>query len=53
MGTNGQWYVSSLSGVALSAGAQYVLALEPSGTKSTYMGAEVNGQMSFFVDYLP
>jgi hypothetical protein len=53
MGTNGRWYVSSLSGVALTAGAQYVLALEPSGTKSTYVGAETNGEMSFFVDYQP
>ena len=51
MGTNGQWYVSSLSGVALTAGAQYVLALEPSGSKSTYVGAEPSGEMSFFVDY--
>jgi hypothetical protein len=53
MGTNGQWYVSTLSGVSVTAGAQYVLALEPSGTKSTYVGAETNGQMSFFVDYQP
>jgi hypothetical protein len=53
MGTNGQWYVSSLSAVALSAGAQYVLALEPSGAKSTYVGAETSGELSFFVDYQP
>ena len=53
MGTNGRWYVSSLSGVTLTAGAQYVLALEPSGTKSTYLGAEPSGEMSFFVDYQP
>jgi hypothetical protein len=53
MGTNGKWYVSSLSGVSLTAGAQYVLALEPSGTKSTYVGAETSGKMSFFVDYQP
>jgi hypothetical protein len=53
MGTDGKWYVSGLSGVALTAGAQYVLALEPSGTKSTYVGAEPSGEMSFFVDYQP
>jgi hypothetical protein len=53
MGTNGQWYVSQLSGVHLAAGAQYVLALDPSGANSTYVGAETNGEMSFFVDYLP
>ena len=53
MGTNGKWYVSSLSGVSLTAGAQYMLALEPSGTKSTYVGAEPSGEKSFFVDYQP
>ena len=53
MGTNGKWYVSNLSGVSLASGAQYVLALEPSGTKSTYVGAEPSGEMSFFVDYQP
>jgi hypothetical protein len=53
MGTNGQWYVSPLSGVPLAAGAQYVLALDPAGTKSTYVGAETSGELSFFVDYLP
>ncbi len=53
MGTNGQWYVSALSGIALTAGAQYFLALEPSGAKSTYVGAETNGELSFFVDYQP
>jgi hypothetical protein len=53
MGTNGQWYVSSLNGISLTAGAQYVLALEPSGAKSTYVGAEPNGEKCFFVDYLP
>src|SRR6185437_535954 len=53
MGTNGQWYVSSLSGVHLAAGSQYVLALDPSGSPSTYVGQETSGEMSFFVDYLP
>jgi hypothetical protein len=53
MGTNGQWYVSQMSGLKLAAGTQYVLALDPSGTKSTYVGAETNGEMSFFVDYIP
>jgi hypothetical protein len=36
MGTNGQWYVSALSGLRLAAGTQYVLALDPGGTRSTY-----------------
>lgn len=53
MGTNGQWYVSTLSGIQLTAGAQYMLALEPSGVKSTYVGAETSGEMAFFVDYTP
>jgi len=51
MGTNGQWYVSTLSGLHLAAGTQYVLALDPGGSKSTYVGAETSGEMSFFVDY--
>lgn len=51
MGTNGQWYVSALSGLHLAAGTQYVLALDPGGTKSTYVGAEMTGEMSFFLDY--
>ena len=53
MGTNGQWYVSALSGLHLASGMQYVLALDPGGTKSTYVGSETGGAMSFFVDYLP
>jgi hypothetical protein len=53
MGTDGQWYVSSLNGVSLTAGATYVLALEPSGAKSTYVGAETSGELSLFVDYQP
>jgi hypothetical protein len=52
-GTDGQWYVSRLSGVPLTRGAQYVLALFPSGVKDTYVGAETSGEMAFFVDYLP
>lgn len=53
MGTNAQWYVSALSGLHLVAGTQYLLALDPGGTKSTYVGAETNGTMSFFLDYVP
>jgi hypothetical protein len=53
MGTSGQWYVSALSAVPLVAGTQYVLALDPGGTKSTYVGSETSGVMSFFVDYVP
>jgi hypothetical protein len=34
-GTNGQWYVSRLSGLALTSGTRYVLALDPAGTNST------------------
>lgn len=52
MGTNGRWYVSALSGLHLAAGTQYILALDPGGTKSTYVGAETSGVMSFFLDYL-
>jgi len=52
MGTNGRWYVSALSGLHLAAGSQYVLALDPGGTKSTYVGSETSGVMSFFLDYL-
>jgi hypothetical protein len=29
------------------------LALDPSGSPSTYVGAETNREMAFFVDYLP
>jgi hypothetical protein len=53
MGTNGQWYVSTMSGLHLTSGTSYVLALDPAGNKSTYVGSEVNGEMAFFVDYLP
>jgi hypothetical protein len=50
--SNGQWYVSNLSGLRLRAGTQYVLALAPSGTyNGTYVGAETSGQSSFFIDY--
>jgi hypothetical protein len=52
-GSNGRWYAASLSGVKLVAGTQYILALDPSGSQSTYVGAETNGTMSFFVDYAP
>jgi hypothetical protein len=50
-GTNGQWYVSKMSGLALTSGTRYVLALDPAGTPSTYVGSETNGEMAFFVDY--
>jgi hypothetical protein len=50
-GTNGQWYVSKMSGLALTSGTRYVLALDPTGTPSTYVGSETNGEMAFFVDY--
>ncbi len=53
-GTDGRWYVSSLAGVSLTAGSQYVLALSPSAVfNGTYVGAESNGQLSLFVDYAP
>ena len=52
-GTDGAWYGSAMKGLALVGGTQYVLALDPSGSKSTYVGAETNGEMSFFVDYAP
>lgn len=52
-GTDGRWYVSSLSGVTLVAGTQYLLALNPSGVKDTYVGSETNGTLAFFVDYTP
>jgi len=38
-------------GLALTSGTRYVLALDPSGTPSTYVGSETNGVMAFFVDY--
>ncbi len=52
-GANGAWYVSTLKGLALVSGTRYVLALDPSGTKSTYVGSETNGTMAFFLDYTP
>lgn len=54
--TVGKWYVSSLSGVTLQAGAQYFLALDPSGAfNGTYVGSENQnlGPLSVFVDYTP
>ena len=51
---NGQWYVSSVAGLQLQAGSSYVLAIDPSGAGSTYVGADsANGPMSFFLDYEP
>ncbi len=53
-GANGQWYVSALSGLPLTAGTQYVFALDPSGTHNgTYVGSETSGETAFFVDYAP
>ncbi len=53
-GTSGQWYVSALGGLPLTAGTQYAFALDPSGTyNGTYVGSETSGETSFFVDYAP
>ncbi len=53
-GTDGRWYVSTLSGLRLTAGTQYIFALDPSGSfNGTYVGAETDGETSFFVDYRP
>ena len=53
-GTDGRWYVATLSGVHLNAGSQYSLGLANSGASGgTYVGSENNGQMTFFVDYAP
>jgi hypothetical protein len=40
-----------MSGLALTSGTRYMLALDPAGTNSTYVGAETNGEKAFFVDY--
>jgi Carbohydrate binding module (family 6) len=53
MGANGTWYVSAMKGLAIVSGDQYLLALDPSGTKSTYVGSEIDGTMAFFLDYAP
>ena len=53
MGTSGAWYVSAMKGVPIVSGKQYLLALDPSGTKSTYVGSETNSTMAFFLDYAP
>jgi hypothetical protein len=53
-GTDGQWYTSALPATPLVAGAQYYLALDPSGASSgTYVGSETDGTLSVFVDYTP
>ena len=50
--TNGQWYASNLSGLQLTAGTQYIFALDPSGSfNGTYVSAQTTGESSFFVDY--
>jgi hypothetical protein len=51
--TDGKWYVSTFKGLRLTAGTSYYLALVPSTTGSTYIGSELNGTLSVFVDYLP
>jgi hypothetical protein len=53
MGANGTWYVSAMKGLAIVTGEQYMLALDPSGTKSTYVGSETDGTMAFFLDFTP
>jgi hypothetical protein len=54
LGSDAGWYISSLPDVALTAGAQYILALAPAGTNNgSYLGAETNGVLSVFVDYTP
>ena len=53
MGANGTWYVSAMKGLAIVSGEQYMLALDPSGTKSTYVGSETDGTKAFFLDYAP
>jgi Carbohydrate binding module (family 6) len=52
-GANGQWYVSALAGLKLSAGARYWFSLDPSSGTSTYVGTEGSGQPSFFTDFAP
>jgi hypothetical protein len=53
MGANGTWYVSAMKGLAIVSGEQYMLALDPSGAKSTYVGSETDGTMAFFLDFTP
>lgn len=54
LGTDGQWYVSGLTATPIIAGAQYYLALDPSGASTgTYVGSETDGTLSVFVDYTP
>ncbi len=52
--TDGRWYVSGLGGLQLTAGTQYVFALDPGGAyNGTYVGADTDGETAFFVDYTP
>jgi len=52
--TNSKWYVSTLTGVQLTAGTSYMLALTPSGSfNGSYIGSEMDGVLSVFVDYTP
>ncbi len=53
-GSDGQWYVSDLPATTLQAGTRYYLALDPSGAPTgTYVGSEMDGTLSVFVDYTP
>jgi len=54
-GTDGKWYSTPITGVTLTGGTSYYLALLPSGTGNSYVGAqdETNGPFSFYVNYMP
>ena len=53
-GADGQWYVSNLAGLRLTASTPYYLALSPTPVfNGTFVGAEANGQLSVFLDYAP
>ena len=42
------------SGLHLTAGTQYIFAVDPSGSfNGTYFGSETNGEPCFFVNYTP
>jgi hypothetical protein len=53
--SDGNWHVSHLgTPVALKAGRQYVLELQPSGSfNGSYVGSEPTGVLCFFLDYTP
>ncbi len=54
-GADGQWYVSSLGGLGLTANTPYYLALiaTPAVFNGTYVGAETSGELAVFLDYAP